>query len=281
MILFRDVTKKFGDSNSALESVSFAVEPGELVVITGPSGSGKTTLMRLLTKEYLPTSGEISFQGTDLAQIADKHIHQLRRQVGVVFQDYKLLPELTVWENIALPLEILGQKQIEISARVADLLTLVGMENKASLFPAQLSGGEAQRVSISRALAPAPAVVFADEPTGNLDPDTSVAIGKLFEQINQLGTTVLLATHDTVLLDLLKKYRRIHLQNGSLENTSDQAKKTSKTKIATNDDESDQKKVSTNISANNSKSTNNKKPSSTNASDAKKTKDQSVTEEKS
>ena len=217
MIIFSSVTKTFGNGTTALDNISLRVEPGELVVITGPSGSGKTTLMRLLIREYDTTSGEISFYDLSLKKIKNKQIPHHRRQIGVVFQDYKLLPDLNVWENIALPLNIVGRKQSEIESRVTDLLKLIGLEDNAWLFPAQLSGGEAQRVSIARALATGPDVIFADEPTGNLDKDTSLAITKLLTKINELGTTVLIATHDTSVLNALEKSRQIHLDKGKLD----------------------------------------------------------------
>lgn len=216
MINFNSVTKAFGDDLIALQNITFTIEPGELLVITGPSGSGKTTLMRLLTKEYEPTEGEILFNGQPLSDIRRSKVHQLRRQIGVVFQDYKLLPELNVWENIALPLYIIGQKQTEIEERVSDLLRLISLDDKPFLFPSQLSGGEAQRVSIARALATGPSVIFADEPTGNLDAQTSTSIARLLQKINKLGTTVLIATHDLGVLDLLGKERHIRLERGEL-----------------------------------------------------------------
>ncbi len=216
MITFETITKQFGDGSYALQDVSFAIDPGELVMITGPSGSGKTTLMRLLTMEYKPTQGEITFFDTPLSQVKSGHVYQHRRQIGVVFQDYKLLPEYNVWENIALPLYIVGKSTAEIESRVTDLLKLVNLTEKAYLFPNQLSGGEAQRVSIARALATGPSVIFADEPTGNLDPETSLSIAKLLKTINELGTTILFATHDLGVLKALADERHIKLDNGHL-----------------------------------------------------------------
>lgn len=218
MIIFESVTKQFGEDPPALDGISFEIEEGELVVITGHSGSGKTTLMRLLTKEYLPNEGEIYFNGNPLSQIRGGSVPQHRRQLGIVFQDYKLLPELNVWENIALALNILGKKQDETEARVTDLLRLVDLVDKAFLFPSQLSGGEAQRVSIARALATAPRVIFADEPTGNLDPETSISIARLLEKINDLGTTVIITTHDISVMDILTKERHMKLDKGKLIN---------------------------------------------------------------
>lgn len=216
MITFAAVTKQFADGSYALKDLSFAVDPGELVVITGPSGSGKTSLMKLLTMEYEPTAGEITFFDTPLAQIPRNKVYRHRRQIGVVFQDYKLLPEYNVWENIALPLFISGKPLPEIESRVTDLLKLVNITDKAYLFPNQLSGGEAQRVSIARALATGPNVIFADEPTGNLDPETSLGIARLLKTINDLGTTVLFATHDLGVLGALEGERHIELTKGVL-----------------------------------------------------------------
>jgi len=216
MITFSSVTKQFTEDALALDDVSFHIEAGEFVIITGHSGSGKTTLMRLLTKEYTPTAGDIVFEDQELREIRPGQVHHHRRKIGVVFQDYKLLSELNVWENIALALNIMGKAESEIEVRVTDLLRLVGLVEKAFLFPSQLSGGEAQRVSIARALATGPSLIFADEPTGNLDPDTSAAIARLLKKINSLGTTIMLATHDSGVLETLSSHRRLHLDKGKL-----------------------------------------------------------------
>lgn len=215
MIVFRTVSKLF-DDEYALQDVSLSVEPGELVMITGPSGSGKTTLMRLLTREYKPTTGEILFDSVPLSKIGTGQIHHHRRKIGVIFQDYKLLPELNVWENIALALSIIGTKDDEIERRVTDLLELVSLTDKAFHFPIQLSGGEAQRVSIARALSTAPKVIFADEPTGNLDSTASKNIILLLKKINSLGTTVLITTHNHDVQKWLGETRHIHIENGKL-----------------------------------------------------------------
>jgi cell division transport system ATP-binding protein len=216
MIIFDRVTKQFGTDAYALRDVSFSISPGELVCITGPSGSGKTTLMKLLTREYIPSEGEVYFDEVSLGSLKSSKVPQHRRQIGVIFQDYKLLSEYNVWENIALPLYILNKKEHEIEERVTDLLKLVNLTDKAYSFPSQLSGGEAQRVSIARALATGPKVIFADEPTGNLDPETSITIAKLLHKINELGTTVLLATHDLGVLEILEGERHIQLDKGQL-----------------------------------------------------------------
>lgn len=216
MIVFDKVSKKFFNDTFGVKEVDFEINSGELILITGPTGSGKTTLMKLITKEYLPSEGEVIFDGTHLAEIKDAELPLHRRRIGVVFQDYRLLPESNVWENVALPLLIAGKSETQIEERVTDLLELVKLEDKAELFPKELSGGEAQRVSIARALAVAPPVLFADEPTGNLDKESSQAIIKLFKKINQLGTTVLISTHDVVVLDELRGARHLKLKDGEL-----------------------------------------------------------------
>lgn len=216
MINFINVSKQFFPDSYALQDINFEVNDGELVLITGPSGSGKTTLMRLLIKEYEPTSGEIHFFGDIINKIRNSKIHLHRRKIGVVFQDYKLLNELNVWENIALPLFIMNKNTHEIEKRVTDLLDLISLKDKAHMFPEQLSGGEAQRVSLARALSTGPNVIFADEPTGNLDPKTSLMIISLLKKINELGTTILLASHDQVINDQLNEIRRIELNQGKM-----------------------------------------------------------------
>ena len=212
MIVFSNVSKSFGDQKTAIENFSLQINEGDFLVITGPSGVGKTTLMKLLIGEYKPSEGEIHFNGQNLAEIKSKNIPQLRRNIGIVFQDYKLIPEMNVWENVALPLYIQGKKDSEIEARVTDLLNLVELSDKALFFPSQLSGGEAQRISIARALATAPKVIFADEPTGNLDSESSINITKLLKKINQLGTTLLFATHDSLVLKELANEKLVKLE---------------------------------------------------------------------
>jgi len=229
MISFKDVTIQFFNNTFGVRNVTLEIEPGEFILITGPTGSGKTTLMRLLTKEYEPTAGEIYFEDEPLAKIRKSKLHLHRRRIGVVFQDYRLLPEYNVWENIALPLAIVGKSDAKIEERVTDLLKLVHLEEKADLFPNELSGGEEQRVSIARALATAPQVLLADEPTGNLDPVTSKNILKLLQKINELGTTVLVSTHDVVLIELAKNLRQLHLDDGEVKSDSKSKKKAADT----------------------------------------------------
>ena len=215
MITFSSVTKRFGEEPPALENITFDVQKGEFIFLTGPSGSGKTTLLKLLTKEYTPTAGDVQFEGKSLNKIRGGQVHSHRRHIGVVFQDYRLLPELNVWENIALALRISNKSEKDIEERVTDLLELVQLREKAESFPAQLSGGEAQRVSIARALATAPNLILADEPTGNLDPQTTHMIATLFHKIHELGTTILFATHDSSILSLFP-HRQLHLDKGHL-----------------------------------------------------------------
>lgn len=216
MIRFNNVTKDFGGEIPALDDVSFEIETGEFVFLTGHSGSGKSTLLKIITKEYVPTSGDVDFDDTPLSKIKGGKVHKHRRQIGVVFQDYRLLPELNIWENIALPLEIMGKKNQEIEERVTDLLELVQLTDKAHDFPSQLSGGESQRVGVARALATAPTVLLADEPTGNLDPQNTMMIAKLFNRINELGTTIIFATHDPTVLNALS-HRRLNLSKGKID----------------------------------------------------------------
>ncbi len=201
IISFKGVTKRFSDGTEVFSSLSFNLEEGETVLITGPSGSGKTTIMKLLIAEYKPTEGEIFFDRKAVHKIRSRALPKYRRKIGVVFQDYKLIEELNVWENVALPLCLKGAKKSQIEERVTDLLKLIELTDKALVFPKQLSGGEAQRISIARALANSPQVIFADEPTGNLDQKNSQRILRLLTKINQLGTTLLLATHDPFLIE--------------------------------------------------------------------------------
>lgn len=214
IISFNQTSKIFQPAGDGVFEITFTVDPGELVFITGPSGAGKTTLLRLVTKEYEPTTGEIEFAGAPLTTVKKSQLHLHRRRIGVVYQDYRLITERNIWENVALPLFIVGEKRQTIEQRVTDLLTLVGLSEKALLFPSQLSGGEAQRVGIARALALAPEVIFADEPTGNLDEQTSLAISRLLVKIRSLGTTVLFATHDPTVLKEHQAERLLRMEKG-------------------------------------------------------------------
>ncbi|RJR24363.1 cell division ATP-binding protein FtsE [Candidatus Microgenomates bacterium] len=214
MIIFDKVSKKFG-SIIALEDVSFTLEKGEFVFLTGASGAGKTTLIKLLLGEYLPSAGEIEMNGEKVSKVSKKNLYLWRRKLGVVFQDYKLFWDKTVAENVALPLEIIKTPAKEIGEKVQKILELVGLEERKSLFPAQLSGGELQRVSLARAVITAPEILLADEPTGNLDPKTSKEMIRLFKEINEKGTTILMATHNNEIVDSFKA-RVIELEKGKV-----------------------------------------------------------------
>jgi cell division transport system ATP-binding protein len=216
ILRFENVTKQFDVDSYGVYEVTFSVEPGEFIFVTGPSGSGKTTLMRLLLKEYAYNSGEIFFHDAPLSSVRSNHVHLHRRKIGVVFQDYKLIPEMNIWENIALPLWVTGKPSQEVERRVTDLLNLIRLPEKAFHFPSQLSGGEAQRVGIARALAIGPEVVIADEPTGNLDPETALHVARLLKKINELGTTVIIATHDKNIIATYPETRKIALEKGKL-----------------------------------------------------------------
>lgn len=219
MLIFDSVTKKYGNGTIALDHIDFAIGAGEFVLVSGPSGSGKTTLIKLVIKEIDPTHGKIAVDGDDISKIPPRNLPLLRRKVGVVFQDFKLLPEKTVAENIDVALEILGLEENVIVKRRRELLELTGITAKENDFPLQLSGGELQRVALARALAPSPKILFADEPTGNLDPVTAESMIKLLEDIHSQGTTVIMATHDLQYTKHLKA-RRIVLSQGRLDSDS-------------------------------------------------------------
>ena len=222
MILLDRVTKTYGANNEhpALNRISLHIKPKEFVILVGTSGAGKSTLLKLLTREEKPTSGKIVVGGIDYDKLSDKDIPLLRRRIGVVFQDFKLLPNRTVFENIAFALEIAGMNNHEIKATVPKVIKLVGLTGKENNFPDQLSGGERQRVAIARALARQPKILIADEPTGNLDPKHSWDIIKLLEKINDYGTTVVLTTHNVEIVNKLKR-RVITLNKGKV--THDQS----------------------------------------------------------
>ena len=214
VIRFENVTKLYsGQERPALESVNIDITKGEFVFLVGQSGSGKSTFLRLVLREERPTSGTIHVAGKDLATLANHKVPELRRQVGTVFQDFRLLPNKTISENVAFTLHVLGYSQKEINREVPEVLELVGLEDKGDRMPSEISGGEQQRVAIARAYVSRPAMIIADEPTGNLDPSTSVGIMKLLDRINREGTTVLMATHDAGIVDQMRK-RVIELDLG-------------------------------------------------------------------
>lgn len=216
MILLDRVTKIFGKENKpALNRISLHIEPKEFVIIVGTSGAGKSTLLKLLTREEKPTSGKIVVGGIDYDTLKDKNIPLLRRKIGVVFQDFKLLPQRTVFENIAFALEIAGMSNREIKNTVPKVIELVGLTGKENKFPGALSGGERQRVAIARAVVRQPKILIADEPTGNLDPKHSWDIVRLLEKINRYGTTVLLTTHNQDIVNKLKR-RVITIDQGKI-----------------------------------------------------------------
>ena len=226
MILLDRVTKAYGKTAAkagkpALNRISVHVSAGEFVILVGTSGAGKSTLLKLLTREEKPSHGKIVVGGIDYDTLKDKHIPLLRRKIGVVFQDFKLLPNRTVFENIAFALEIAGMTNREIKSTVPKVISLVGLEGQEKSFPHQLSGGERQRVAIARAVVRQPKILIADEPTGNLDPKHSWEIVKLLEKINKYGTTVLLTTHNVDIVNKLKR-RVITIDHGKI--VSDEAK---------------------------------------------------------
>lgn len=213
MILLDRVTKVYGKTNAALDRITLHVEPKEFVIIIGTSGAGKSTLLKLLTREEKPSSGKIIVGGLDYDKLKDKDIPLLRRKIGVVFQDFKLLPNKTVFENIAFALEIVGYGNKEIDHTVPRVLDIVGLKGKEKRMPLELSGGERQRVAIARAIVRQPKILIADEPTGNLDPKHAWDVIKVLEKINRYGTTVLLTTHNQEIVNKLKR-RVVALQDG-------------------------------------------------------------------
>jgi cell division transport system ATP-binding protein len=213
MIVFESVTKIYEPDVTALRDVSFVIEKGEFVFVVGASGSGKSTIIRLLLKELEPTRGRIVVGGRDLERLRSSKVPLLRRNVGCVFQDFKLLPTKTVYENVAFAMEVIGRPRHVVRTQVPQVLDLVGLAKKAARFPSELSGGEQQRVSIARAFVNRPLILLADEPTGNLDPATTVGIMRILDRINRTGTTVVMATHDSGIVDQMRK-RVIELVDG-------------------------------------------------------------------
>jgi cell division transport system ATP-binding protein len=215
MISLQRVTKVYRNGVTALEDVSVEIDKGEFVFVVGPSGSGKSTMIRLLLKQEEATHGQVFVAGKNLSRVTSFKVPHLRRNIGTVFQDYKLLQDKTAFENVSYALEVIGKPKHVIDQRVPEILEYVGLGDKLNAFPDELSGGEQQRVSIARACVNRPLVLLADEPTGNLDPNTSVDIMRLLDKVNRIGTTVLMATHDQAIVDAMRK-RVIELDRGKV-----------------------------------------------------------------
>ncbi len=214
-IKFKDVEKTYKNGVNAIYDLDLDIKKGEFVFVIGASGSGKSTLIKMLYREEKPTKGEIYLGGINVAKVKNSKVYKLRRKIGIVFQDYKLLPKLTVYENVAFALEIYGLPTNEVRKKVLKALDLVGLKSRTKSYPNELSGGEQQRVAIARAIVNSPKLLICDEPTGNLDPDTSLEIMKVIEKINELGTTIVMATHDREMVNKMKK-RVVLLDNGKL-----------------------------------------------------------------
>jgi len=215
MVRFENVNKKFAGSVFTISDISFEINDGEFVFITGPSGAGKTTILKLIIRELTPSSGKIFLNTWELSKLKSEDIPKLRQQVAMVFQDFRLLNDRTVFENVAIALELRGIKEKEIEKKVKNVLELSSLSDQTNLFPAQLAGGELQRTCLARALVGNPKIILADEPTGNLDPETSWEILKLLTQINKMGTTVIMATHNVDIVNSLGK-RVITLNKGRI-----------------------------------------------------------------
>jgi len=216
VILLEHVTKTFATSaRPALDDVSVSIDKGEFVFLVGSSGSGKSTFLRLLLKEEAPTRGAVHVGGKDLGKLPGWRVPALRRSIGCVFQDFRLLPNKTVTQNVAFALEVIGKHQHDVERVVPEVLEMVGLEGKSQRMPDELSGGEQQRVAIARAFVNRPMILIADEPTGNLDPGTSVGIMKLLDRINRTGTTVVMATHDAAIVDSMRR-RVVELSDGRM-----------------------------------------------------------------
>jgi len=215
MIEMKEVYKKYPNGTTAISGIDVRINQGEFVYVVGPSGAGKSTFIKMMYREEVPTSGTILLNGVNLAKLKMSKVPIFRRNLGVVFQDFKLLPTLTVYENIAFALEVIEAQPKFIKKRVMEVLDLVGLKHKIKMLPSELSGGEMQRVSIARSIVNSPKVVIADEPTGNLDPDTSWEIMKIFEEINNRGTTVVMATHNREIVNTIR-HRVIAIEGGKI-----------------------------------------------------------------
>ena len=215
MIKFTKVDKVYKDGQKSLCNINLGIHQGEFVFLVGHSGAGKSTMLKLLLREELVTSGRLTVLGQDISKINDNNIHLLRRRIGVIFQDFRLLKEKTAYENVELAMRVVGASPKDIKPRVLNVLKQVGLLDKANRYPSQLSGGECQRVAIARAIANKPSIIIADECTGNLDINNSIEIVNILDEINKNGTTVIMATHDIELLKIFKK-RTVELKNGQV-----------------------------------------------------------------
>ena len=215
MLIMSDVSKVYPGGSVALQDVNVHIEPGEFVFVVGPSGAGKSTFIKMLFREVLPTTGSIFVNGVDILSLTPKEIPFLRRQLGIIFQDYRLLPDRTVFENVAFAMQVIEAPHRKIKRQVMNVLDLVGLRHRANAYPNELSGGEQQRIAIARAIVNDPVFVIADEPTGNLDPETSWDIMEIFKEINATGTTIVMATHDKEVVDAMGK-RVIAIEKGRI-----------------------------------------------------------------
>ena len=215
MLLMTDVSKTYPSGSVALRDVNIHIQPGEFVFVVGPSGAGKSTFIKMLFREVIPTTGNIYVNGVDLLELKEKEIPYLRRQLGIIFQDNRLLPDRTVYDNVAFAMQVIETPYRKIKRRVMSVLDLVGLRKRANSYPTELSGGEQQRVAIARAIVNDPLLVIADEPTGNLDPETSWDIMRIFSEINKSGATIVMATHDKEIVDNMEK-RVIAIEKGSI-----------------------------------------------------------------
>ena len=215
MLIMSDVSKVYPGGSVALQDVNVHIEPGEFVFVVGPSGAGKSTFIKMLFREVLPTTGSIFVNGIDILSLSPKEIPFMRRQLGIIFQDYRLLPDRTVYENVAFAMQVIEAPHRKIKRQVMNMLDLVGLRHRSNAYPNELSGGEQQRIAIARAIVNDPVFVIADEPTGNLDPETSWDIMEIFKEINSAGTTIVMATHDKDVVDAMGK-RVIAIEQGRI-----------------------------------------------------------------